>query len=133
MDVVEKTKSFPNHEWKAAEIPTLSFEVIDTASKYNLYLVLRHEDAYRYKNIWVTVQMKSPDTTIVIKREFTLANNTKWLGTNMSDIIEHRIAFNTIPATLKKGTYTFTLQQSMREEPLQFILNAGIRVQKVQP
>ena len=51
----------------------------------------------------------------------------------MSDIVEHRITFNKTPARLVKGKYTFTLQQAMREDPLGYILNAGIRVEKMKP
>jgi len=128
--VFEKTKIFSTHEWSAKETPTFTFEIKDTNSAYNIYYVLRHEDAYRYKNIWVNISMKAPDTSINFRREFILADNTKWLGTAMSDIIEHRATFNPVATKLKKGTYTFTLQQDMREEPLQYILATGIRVEK---
>jgi gliding motility-associated lipoprotein GldH len=130
IDVFEKTTFFPRHEWKTSETPSFTFDIKDTASLYNVYLVLRHDDAYRYKNIWLNVQLKSPDSTIAIKREFILADNTHWLGSSMDDIIEHRIPFNTSALFFKKGTYTFTLQQVMREDTLTHILNAGIRVEK---
>lgn len=130
LDVFEKTKTFSTHEWSAKETPTFTFEIKDTNSAYNIYYVLRHEDAYHYKNIWVNINMKAPDTTISFRREFILADNTKWLGTAMSDIIEHRATFNPVATKLKKGTYTFTLQQDMREEPLEYILATGIRVEK---
>ena len=133
IDVYEKTTAFPAHEWKAADAPSFSFVIKDSGTQYNFYMVLRHEDAYRYKNIWMNVQVKDPDSTYTIKREFMLADNTKWLGSGMDDIIEHRIAFNASPLTLKKGNYTFTLQQTMREDPLQHVLNAGIRVEKLKP
>lgn len=130
LDVYEKTTSFANHQWQTKEKPSFTFEIKDTAAAYNIYFVLRHEDAYRYKNIWLNLNMKTPDTLVTLKKEFLLADNTKWLGTAMSDIVEHRINFYPLPTKLKKGTYTFTLQQDMREEPLQYILNAGIRVEK---
>ena len=94
-------------------------------------MVLRHDDAYRYKNIWLNITVKDPDSSYTIKREFTLADNSRWLGTGMDDIIEHRITFNLLPVRLKKGSYTFILQQAMREDPLDHILNAGIRVEKI--
>ena len=98
-----------------------------------MFVVLRHEDGYKYKNIWLDIEAIAPDTTLQIKRNFTLSDNTKWLGNGMSDIVEHRINFNPAPAKLKKGTYKFTLKQAMREDPLQYILQAGIRVEKVKP
>ncbi len=130
IDVFEKTRAFPEHEWKSKDTATFSFDIKDTSSRYNVYFVLRHEDAYRKKNIWVDITVKSPDSTYKLKREFNLADNTHWLGSAMDDIIEHRININAQPIALKKGQYSFVLQQVMREDPLQYVLNAGIRVEK---
>jgi gliding motility-associated lipoprotein GldH len=133
-DVYEKMYFFPKHEWSSNVKPSFNFEVADTTAMYRLYFVIRHSDAYHFNNIWVNLSVKSPDSTIVIKREFTLADAQKWHGTTIDDIVEQRIPFdkNNTPVPLKKGNYTFTLQQAMREDPLQRVLNAGIRVEKVQ-
>lgn len=78
------------------------------------------------------MEVKGPKDTVIIRREFILANNKKgWLGSGMDDVFEHRIPFNNKPTPMYKGAYTFTLQQDMREDPLNHILNAGIRVEKV--
>ncbi len=132
IDVYEKTTIFPAHSWNVSEKPSFSYEIQDTTSLYNIFLVLRHEDAYRYNNIWLNIGMKGPTDSINVRREFILANNTQgWLGSGMDDIFEHRILFNDKPAALQKGRYTFTLQQAMREDPLDHILNVGVRVEKV--
>lgn len=132
IDIFEKTASFPLHSWKSAERPTFTFEITDTNSLYNIFFVLRHEDAYNYNNIWVNLTVKGPTEVVTIRREFILGNNRQgWLGSGMDDIFEHRIPFNDKPAPLHKGKYTFILQQDMREDPLDHILNAGIRVEKV--
>ena len=131
IEMYEHFSSFKDHSWKSTEKPSFSFTISDTTSYYNFYFVLRNEDAYSYKNIWLDILVKEPDTTITIRREFTLADNKKWLGNAMDDIIEHRIAFNETPTKLKKGKYEFTIGQIMREDPLPHILAAGIRVQKV--
>lgn len=131
IEVFEKTKVFKAHSWSSKETPSFSFDITDTITPYNIYLVLRHEDAYAYSNIWVNLTVQSPVETATIRREFVLANNaTGWLGSGMDDIFEHRIAFNNKPAALRKGRYTFTLQQDMREDPLDHIVNVGIRVEK---
>ena len=131
VDLYENFTSFKEHTWKNTEKPSFTFNVADTSSLYNFYFVLRNEDAYSYKNIWLDIKIKEPDTTISIRREFILADNKKWLGTAMDDIVEHRIPFNSAPTKLKKGKYEFTISQIMREDPLPHILAAGIRVQKV--
>lgn len=131
--VYEHMSFFPKQEWSSSQKQSFNFEVTDTAASYRLYLVLRHTDAYNWNNIWVNIEFKAPDTTYMIKREFVLADNRKWHGTVVDDIVDQRIPFNqnNIPTPLKKGKYTFTLQQVMREDPLQHVLNAGIRVEKV--
>lgn len=132
IDIYEKTSAFPAHNWKSLEKPTFTFEITDTTSLYNIFLVLRHEDAYNYNNLWINLTVKSPVDVVNIRREFILGNNKQgWLGSGMDDVFEHRIAFNDKPAPLKRGKYTFRLQQDMREDPLEHILNAGIRVEKV--
>ncbi len=132
IDIFEKTKAFNTHEWKSKEKLSFKFEITDTTSLYNIYLVLRHEDAYSYNNIWINLNLEGPKDTLTIRREFILADNRHgWLGSGMDDVFEHRIPFNTKPTPLHKGIYTFTLQQDMRDDPLQHILNAGVRVGKV--
>ena len=132
IDVYEKTASFPLHNWKSADKPSFTFEINDTTSLYKIFLVLRHEDAYNYNNIWINLTVKGPTGIDTVRREFILGNNRQgWLGSGMDDIYEHRVAFNDKPASLHKGKYTFTLQQDMREDPLEHILNAGVRVEKV--
>lgn len=126
----EKTASFASHEWSSDNKPSFTFEISDTTHPYQLFFVVRHTDAYRYKNIWVNIQVKAPDSTYTVQRQFTLADGEKWLGSGMDDVFEHRIAFSKGPGLLKKGTYTFQLQQVMREDPLQSVLNAGIRIEK---
>jgi gliding motility-associated lipoprotein GldH len=132
IDVYEKTVAFPSHSWKSNEKPTFTFEIKDTTALYNIFFVLRHEDAYSYNNIWVNLTMIGPRDTVNVRREFVLGNNKQgWLGSGMDDIFEHRIPFNDKPTPLHAGKYTFTLQQDMREDPLEHIMNAGVRVQKV--
>ncbi len=131
LDVYEQTTSFPHHSWKSKEKQTFQFEITDTTSLYKVFFVLRHEDAYRYNNIWVNLSMKGPADSVTIHREFILGNNQQgWLGSGMDDIFEQRIPFNAKPAALTKGKYTFTIQQDMREDPLDNIVNVGIRVEK---
>ena len=130
-DVYEKNHLFPTQTWKSSDTLNFSFDVTDTNSYHNFYFVLRHQERYPFKNIWVELQVKDPDTTTIIKREFSLADNSKWLGSTIDDITDYRLIFNPQPIRLKKGSYSFTIKQVMRVDPLPYVLSAGIRVQKV--
>ncbi len=131
INAYEKLASFPRHEWISTDTPSFSFQIQDTVQPYQLFFVIRHGDAYRYRNIWLNIQVKDPDSTYNVKREFKLADGEKWLGTGMDDIYEQRIPFSKGAHILKKGNYTFTLQQIMREDSLAHVLNAGIRVERI--
>lgn len=135
LDVFEKTAFFPDHEWASSRKPSFTFAIEDTAAAYHISVVFRHEDAYHFNNIWLNVTTQAPgDTAKTQLVNVTLANNKKgWLGTGMGDVFDHRARITRMPVKLKKGNYTFILQQHMREEPLQYVLNAGIRVEKVKP
>lgn len=135
LDVFEKNTSIPQYEWSYAFQPSFDFEVTDTSSRYNIYIVLRHRDAYRYNNIWLNVGTRFPkDSTTNYQRfDLQLASEGKgWEGTGMDDIWEVRKPLTKGPVPLKiPGKYHFTLAQVMRENPLPNILSAGIRVEKV--
>jgi gliding motility-associated lipoprotein GldH len=132
--VFEKNVSFPGHQWSSDNKPEIEFEIMDTTSLYNIYVVLRHTDAYRYNNIWLNVYTQVPGDTLHRQRlDLRLATDDKgWLGSGMDDIFEHRILITHMPQRLSKpGLYKFRLEQIMREDPLQYMMNAGIRVEKV--
>ena len=135
LDVYEKTVPFPEHEWKSNNKPSFTFTIEDTSSAYLISVILRHEDSYHFNNIWLNIATQAPGEAIKTQLiNVPLADNKKgWLGTGMDDVFDHRARITRLPVKLKKGNYTFTLQQNMREEPLQFLLNAGIRVEKVKP
>jgi gliding motility-associated lipoprotein GldH len=129
--VFEKTEAFAGHAWPAADTLHFTFNIEDTAANYNVYVVLRHTDAYKYNNIWLNITSTSPgDTAVSRQQAFVLANNNGWLGTAMDDVIEQRMSITGSAVRFKKGSYTVALRQIMRDDPLQHILNAGVRVEK---
>ncbi len=132
LDVYEKTAFFSKHEWNSDDKRTFNFEITDTTSLYNIFIVLRHEDAYHFNNIWLEISTQAPGDSLRTQQvDVPLADNKKgWLGTGMDDVFDHRARITRVPVKLKQGNYIFTLRQNMREEPLQAVLSAGIRVEK---
>jgi len=132
IDLYEKSVAIPNHAWKSSFKPVFTFTIKDTSTHYQLFLVLRHTEKYNYTNIYIELYTRLPgqDTAMKIRRDLTLATNDKgWLARGMDDIYEHRIELGD-PQALKAGTYTFTLQQIMREDPLKNVLDVGLRIEK---
>lgn len=134
IDLYEKVEAIPKHQWQSSYKPEFTFTIKDTAVPYQLYLIVRHNNQYRYNNIWVNLYAKGPvDSTQKFSLELPLANKDGWLGTGMDDVFEHRVAFTLDPQKFrfsKPGNYTFTLEQIMRDDPLDHIMNVGIRIEK---
>lgn len=133
-NVFEKNVTIKNHQWNSSDKQIILFNVEDTTSLYNVFITIRHNDAYRYNNIWLNVYTKAPGDTKVTKQQLdlTLGNNRQgWLGSGMDDIFYHRVRITREPVQFKKkGIYEFSLEQIMRDDPLSDILNVGLRIEK---
>lgn len=135
--VFEKDVPIPGQQWESSFKPRIEFVVKpeDTSSIYIVYLVLRHTDAYDYNNIYIQGTVWQPGDTASQTRRYdlTLATNEKgWEGTGMDDIYEDRLPLQPSTRFTRAGTYSFVIEQIMREDPLKHVLNVGIRVEKVQ-
>lgn len=131
----EQSTIYPNHNWPSKQATKYQFNVTDTAATYKIFFVIRHHNAYHYKNIWLDLSIKSPKN-ITTKQvvNLNLADDAKgWLGTGMDDIYDQRIPMTTSPIHLTMGLNEISIQHTMREDPLENILSTGIRVEKVKP
>ncbi|TRZ82974.1 MAG: gliding motility lipoprotein GldH [Sediminibacterium sp.] len=129
----EQSTIYPNHNWPAKQATKYQFNVTDTAANYKIFFVIRHHNAYHYKNIWLDLTIKSP-TNVITKQvlNLNLADDAKgWLGSGMDDIYDQRIPMTLAPIHLNKGMNEINIQHTMREDPLENILSTGIRVEKV--
>jgi gliding motility-associated lipoprotein GldH len=132
VDLYEKIASIPRHEWKADYKPQFQFTIKDTAALYDIYIDVRHNEKYEFNNIWLALTwQRNGDSTQSGQYELPLANNDGWLGTAMDDLYDHRVRITPergIP--LKAGDYTFSVAQVMRKDPLENVLNVGLRIEK---
>lgn len=134
VDVFEKNIAIPDKSWERSFKPSIDFTIEDTAALYNIYVTLRHTHAYSYNNIWLNLSYQMPGDSLNQQRvDILLADNQKgWLGTGMDDIYTAWRQVNAQPVQFKsKGKATFTIEQVMRDNPLKNVINAGIRVEKV--
>jgi gliding motility-associated lipoprotein GldH len=134
MELFEKSAPIPEQKWFTTYSPSFSFNITDTASLYNIYIVIRHTDAYKFNNIWLKLDMQFPEDSVRSRKlDITLGTDANgWEGAGMDDIFEYRKIISPGPVPFKKtGKYTFTISQIMREDPLEHILNVGIRAEKV--
>jgi gliding motility-associated lipoprotein GldH len=131
IELFEKNTPIPNLKWQNNFNATGVFNITDTTSLYNVFVVLRHTDAYTYNNIWLNIGLQAPgDSMKKQKINLTLGSDAQgWEGVGMNDIWEVRKPIARLP--LKKGDYNFSIAQTMRDNPLQNIMSVGLRLEKI--
>ncbi len=136
IDLFERVVPIPKHKWKNSFKPVFRFTIKDTTVPYQMFLILRHNEKYNYNNVWVNLYTVVPGSKTATKSpyELPLATNEKgWLASAMDDIYEHRIALTPLNQKLyfrKSGEYVFTIEHIMREDPLENVMNVGLRIEK---
>jgi len=135
IDLYEQTTTYPEHQWSSKQVNQYQFNIADSNARYNMFFVIRHHNAYHYKNIWLQVISQAAGDSIQKQTiNINLADDMNgWLGSGMDDIYDHRVLMNTQPLKLPKGSFKVSIQQIMREDPLQNILTTGVRVEKAKP
>ena len=133
IQLYEQNTIYPQHERSSKQVNHYQFNITDTNALYKIFFVVRHHNTYRYKNIWLQMDTQSPSDSVVKQTlNLQLADDQKgWLGVGMDDVYDQRIPINAVPTKLKKGVYQFSMQHTMREDPLSGILSTGLRVEKV--
>jgi gliding motility-associated lipoprotein GldH len=135
IDLYEQTTTYQEHQWSSKQVNQYQFNIADSNARYNMFFVIRHHNAYHYKNIWLQVISQAAGDSIQKQTiNINLADDMNgWLGSGMDDIYDHRVLMNTQPLKLPKGSFKVSIQQIMREDPLQNILTTGVRVEKAKP
>jgi gliding motility-associated lipoprotein GldH len=134
IEVFEKNTPIPDYKWATGFAATGKFEIKDTSSSYNIYIVLRHTDRYDFNNIWMNVGLQPPgDSLFFQKVDLNLGSDANgWEGTGTNDIWEVRKPLALNKRFIKKGEYQFKILHIMRVDPLPNVMSVGMRVEKVQ-
>ncbi|KQS32725.1 gliding motility lipoprotein GldH [Dyadobacter sp. Leaf189] len=121
--------------WYIKNRPTFKVEITDTTQTYNLYYLLRNTLQYPYYNLYMTRNFVGPDQKVISNtlEEVYLSNEVtgKPYGHGLGDLFDHKIPFLKNYRFPRSGTYTITLSQSMRQNPLPFVMSVGVSVEKV--
>jgi len=130
--VFEENREIENYKWSADE--SVSFQVIieEVDVPYNVYVNIRNAGHYRYSNFFLFINTHFPSGEIQRDTlECALATaDGKWLGDGLGDIWDNRILFKSDVRFPVTGEYQFELIQAMRDDPVEGIMDAGIRIEK---
>ncbi len=133
--VYEKNMEIPGYSWNDRFTPSFDVAVPDSSSYYNLYIIIRHTDSYRYSNLWLLITSTYPGQSPKTSRvELPLADQDgRWLGVSMDDVVSQRVPILQQSSFSRPGLYHFSLVQDMRQNPLPHVMSIGLRLEKTGP
>lgn len=130
--IYEESKPVNTYGWHLCDSLQYSFDIQDSAQRYDLSVSVRHRDVYDYTNLYVKILTKLPSGEI--KSEVVSLplcdESGKWLGKCAGDVCFSRILLLSRTYFPIKGTYNFYIMHEMRQEKLKNILDLGLRLEK---
>lgn len=130
--IVDTNIELDKHNWSYSEKVRIPFTIEAADKPCNLYLNLRHTSDYKYSNIFLLIHITGPDGKRSTERkEFKLAlPDGEWLGSGSGNLYSYQILFREEYKFPLNGKYIIELEQNMRDNPLDYITDAGIRIEK---
>lgn len=131
--VFEKNATIENASWHYNDQKSFSFEVDDLEQRYRLLIYLRHTKDYPNENVWLNSSTSFPSGEIV-QDEIELrlaAKDGTWLGNGSGRVLTRELILRDTFTFTEKGAYEIKLAQHMRRNPVDHILDIGLRLEKV--
>ena len=130
-EIFSEFHSFPSSVWDKDNIVQFEVAVTDTISYHDVVIEVRSNDDYQFRNLWLFVNFKTPDGKV---RSDTINGELadmygKWHGKGIS-LYTLPLPFEQSVMYPVSGTYTYSIRQGMRENPLKGISDIGLRISK---
>ncbi|MFV0484249.1 MAG: gliding motility lipoprotein GldH [Bacteroidales bacterium] len=121
---------FDNDEWSSKDIATFTINIDDITRAYDVNFLVRNSGQYSFANVWFFLTTVEPDNKIVTEKfNCKLAREDgKWLGSHSAGYFDNTIPYKTAHKFEKPGTYTISIEQGMRINPLPAINGVGIQI-----
>ncbi|HBG71824.1 MAG: hypothetical protein A2W93_12850 [Bacteroidetes bacterium GWF2_43_63] len=125
-----KMKEIPDARWDMNYPAKFDFEVSDTKSMYDFYVLIRHNTDYSHSNLFTFITTTMPGDSITRDTiEFILAEpDGRWIGEGSGYLRSNEVLISRKFVFPKTGLYSFEFQQAMRDTVLEGITDIGIRI-----
>lgn len=130
--VYEENYDLPESIWPIAEEVNFHFPIENTDQLYQVFLNIRHDADYPFRNIYIKYQL-SDSTEYVMEdalANFKLFSDTegKPFGKATSNIYSYQELLLDSLSFPHVGTYTFSMDQYMRQDSLPGLYSVGIKI-----
>lgn len=128
-NIADTNQTMPSRNWSYANKVKVMVDIKDSNKLFNIYFKLRHTADYRYSNIFVLFNVKSPQKKRNRRYEFKLAQaDGQWNGSGSGNLYTYTFPLLTNFKFPAPGKYELELEQNMRDNPLKEISDVGIKV-----
>ncbi|MBL0045437.1 MAG: gliding motility lipoprotein GldH [Flavobacteriales bacterium] len=134
--VFQEDAQTPSGVWERGWNPAFAFDIADTITAHDVYLDVRHTGDYPFSNLYTFVKLTGPSgESLTDTVECTLADASgRWYGKGLgfisSDRFQAHVLYKLRNRFPRKGRYTITLEQAMRTEKLQGVIDVGVSVER---
>ena len=123
--------AMPEQGWAADSIAQFDVEIKDTSAMFGVFLKMRHNGNYPYRNIWFfrrVISENGVEYTDTIN--YILADEMgKWKGSGIGELKHVVMPFKKEALRFNKpGVYTFEIQHGMKDTVLEGITELGLEV-----
>jgi gliding motility-associated lipoprotein GldH len=131
--IYEQNTEMEQALWPKTRQVAFSFDIEDTELLYNLNINIRNKNDYPYSNIFLLVEMNSPDNKYFADTlEFDLADKSgRWTGSGIGNVWLNQFPLVKGVKMLVPGTYSVTISHGMRDDSLVAISDVGLRVERL--
>jgi gliding motility-associated lipoprotein GldH len=132
--VYDQYRTTENGMWGWQDTLQFRTSIIDTTSMNNNSLQVRHSVDYPMSNLYMYVHIQGPEGQSVTDtvNMILAAPDGEWNGKGTGHIRELMLLYRKQTRFSVPGTYTFTLEQAMRQPELP-VTDLGIRIERVNP
>ncbi|MBP5364475.1 MAG: gliding motility lipoprotein GldH [Bacteroidales bacterium] len=131
-DVYNDYIALPNKGWGTDSLAVFRTQIDDASASYNLWIQIRNENDYPYSNLWLFIDVVSPDGQMARDTlECILARpDGSWLGGGWGSLYSLQCPYRLNSHFAQSGNYTFRMAHGMRDDDIRGIHSLGLRIEK---
>ncbi len=135
----DQYKTLANGEWSRDSIVSFEVDIKNINKPYHVFLNLRTDNSFPYRNMFVISEMISPEGLVIKDTlEYEMADAFgNWLGDGLTDVRNNKLFFLENYEFKIAGTYQFKFEQAMRKrgainglKELPGIIDVGLRIEE---
>ena len=125
----------PSEGWKERTAAVFRFHNQDSITPCRLWLQIRHEGDYPYRNLHAICLVTGPaGDSSVWNSDIPLTDSEgRWIGQSaLGDLYTVVVPVQDRLVLRRKGNYTFRVMQNMRLSPLPSVMEVGWKIDRVE-